>query len=243
MCRLRIPNGISHAHQLRGIADIAERHGGGYADVTTRANLQIREIGAASAHRRADGAAGSGPHLARRRRRQYPQHHRQPDRGHRSAGADRHAAARARAASLHPQSSRALRPAAQVQHRLRRRRPGRACSRTPTTSASPRCASRTAPAFRRASISACCWAASPATAISRATPACCSRPEQCVPVAVAVVRVFIAEGDRTDRKRARLKYVLDALGHREIHGRGREGAAVRAAAPAARGLRAARADR
>jgi ferredoxin-nitrite reductase len=27
------------------------------------------------------------------------------------------------------------------------------------------------------------------------------------------VRVFIAEGDRTDRKRARLKYVLDRLGH------------------------------
>src|SRR6185437_9758494 len=39
------------------------------------------------------------------------------------------------------------------------------------------------------------------------------RPEQCLPVAVAVLRVFIAEGDRTDRKRARRKYVLDRLGH------------------------------
>src|SRR5205807_8887316 len=37
-------------------------------------------------------------------------------------------------------------------------------------------------------------------------------PEQCVPVAVAIVRVFIDEGDRTDRKRARLKYVLDRMG-------------------------------
>src|SRR6266446_3099388 len=45
MCRLRIPNGILNAHQLRGIADVAERHAGGYADVTTRANLQLREIG------------------------------------------------------------------------------------------------------------------------------------------------------------------------------------------------------
>src|SRR5437588_8743936 len=45
MCRLRIPNGILNAHQLRGIADIAERYAGGYADVTTRANLQLREIG------------------------------------------------------------------------------------------------------------------------------------------------------------------------------------------------------
>src|SRR5262245_21245122 len=44
MCRLRIPNGILDAHQLGTLADLAERHGGGYAHVTTRANLQIREI-------------------------------------------------------------------------------------------------------------------------------------------------------------------------------------------------------
>ena len=47
MCRLRMPNGILSAHQLAGLAALAERFGGGYADVTTRANLQIREIGAA----------------------------------------------------------------------------------------------------------------------------------------------------------------------------------------------------
>jgi ferredoxin-nitrite reductase len=46
MCRLRIPNGILNAWQMRGLADAAEAFGGGYADVTTRANLQIREIGA-----------------------------------------------------------------------------------------------------------------------------------------------------------------------------------------------------
>ncbi len=45
MCRLRMPGGILDSHQLRGIADIAERHAGGYAHVTTRANLQLREIG------------------------------------------------------------------------------------------------------------------------------------------------------------------------------------------------------
>ena len=44
MCRLRMPNGILNAWQMRGLADAAERLGGGYADVTTRANLQIREI-------------------------------------------------------------------------------------------------------------------------------------------------------------------------------------------------------
>jgi ferredoxin-nitrite reductase len=47
MLRLRLPGGILLAHQVRGLADIAERYGGGYVDITTRANLQIREIGAA----------------------------------------------------------------------------------------------------------------------------------------------------------------------------------------------------
>jgi ferredoxin-nitrite reductase len=44
MCRLRIPNGILNAWQMRGLADAADSFGGGYADVTTRANLQVREI-------------------------------------------------------------------------------------------------------------------------------------------------------------------------------------------------------
>ena len=46
MLRLRLPGGILRAHQARGLADVAERFGGGYVDITTRANLQIREIGA-----------------------------------------------------------------------------------------------------------------------------------------------------------------------------------------------------
>jgi ferredoxin-nitrite reductase len=44
MCRLRIPNGILKHWQFAGVADLADRYGGGYAHVTTRANLQIREI-------------------------------------------------------------------------------------------------------------------------------------------------------------------------------------------------------
>jgi ferredoxin-nitrite reductase len=44
MCRLRIPNGILTHWQFAGFADLAERYGGGYAHVTTRANLQVREI-------------------------------------------------------------------------------------------------------------------------------------------------------------------------------------------------------
>ena len=48
MCRLRIPNGLLSSHQMRGLADIADDLAGGYADITTRANLQFREIPAAN---------------------------------------------------------------------------------------------------------------------------------------------------------------------------------------------------
>ncbi len=44
MCRLRIPNGLLRSWQLRGLANVAAACGGDYVDVTTRANLQIREI-------------------------------------------------------------------------------------------------------------------------------------------------------------------------------------------------------
>jgi ferredoxin-nitrite reductase len=44
MCRLRIPNGILTHWQLAGLADVAEKYAGHYSHVTTRANLQLREI-------------------------------------------------------------------------------------------------------------------------------------------------------------------------------------------------------
>ena len=44
MLRCRIPAGELTSGQLRGLADIAEDWGGKYADITTRANIQIREI-------------------------------------------------------------------------------------------------------------------------------------------------------------------------------------------------------
>jgi len=44
MLRCRIPAGQLTANQLRGLAGIADDWGGGYADITTRANFQIREI-------------------------------------------------------------------------------------------------------------------------------------------------------------------------------------------------------
>lgn len=44
MLRMRIPGGIVNAHQFRGLAAMATDWGSGRVDITTRANLQIREF-------------------------------------------------------------------------------------------------------------------------------------------------------------------------------------------------------
>jgi len=44
MLRLRIPGGILTARQMRGLAQVAEDWGSGRGDITTRSNIQIREF-------------------------------------------------------------------------------------------------------------------------------------------------------------------------------------------------------
>src|ERR1043166_9559635 len=44
MCRLRIANGILTHWQLDGLATLADRYAHGYVHITTRANIQMREI-------------------------------------------------------------------------------------------------------------------------------------------------------------------------------------------------------
>jgi ferredoxin-nitrite reductase len=44
MCRLRIPNGIVKHWQFAGLADLTEELCGPYCHLTTRANIQVREI-------------------------------------------------------------------------------------------------------------------------------------------------------------------------------------------------------
>jgi sulfite reductase (ferredoxin) len=44
MARIRIPNGLLKSHQLRTIADLAERHARGVADITVRQNFQIHWV-------------------------------------------------------------------------------------------------------------------------------------------------------------------------------------------------------
>ncbi len=41
MVRIRIPNGFLFSHQVRTVADLAERYGHGLADVTVRQNIQL----------------------------------------------------------------------------------------------------------------------------------------------------------------------------------------------------------
>ncbi|MBI1846189.1 MAG: nitrite reductase, partial [Candidatus Rokubacteria bacterium] len=45
MLRVRVPNGAIRAHQLRALADLAERHARGIADITVRQNFQLHWIG------------------------------------------------------------------------------------------------------------------------------------------------------------------------------------------------------
>ncbi|HEU4371641.1 MAG TPA: precorrin-3B synthase [Methylomirabilota bacterium] len=44
MVRIRIPNGALAAHQLRTLADLAERHARGVADLTVRQNVQLHWV-------------------------------------------------------------------------------------------------------------------------------------------------------------------------------------------------------
>ncbi len=44
MLRLRVPGGVLQSHQVRGLARLAEEWGNGRLDLTTRANVQLREL-------------------------------------------------------------------------------------------------------------------------------------------------------------------------------------------------------
>ena len=85
MCRLRIHNGILTHWQFAGMADLAEKYAGGYSHVTTRANLQLREIPARHGIDLIESIIDPGALLEGIGFRQYPQRHRRCDRRHRAA--------------------------------------------------------------------------------------------------------------------------------------------------------------
>lgn len=211
MCRLRIPNGILSAHQLRAVADLAQAHGGGYAHVTTRANLQIREIKPADAVSALTGLAQAG--LTSR-----------------GAGADniRNITGNP-TAGIDPQELVDTRPFGLALHHyiLNHREMyglprkfniafdggGRIASLSDTNdigfSAVRVEAGKATPpgVYFRVAVGGITGHRDFARDLGVLI-----EPEQCVPVAAALVRVFIEHGDRTDRTKARMKYVLDRFG-------------------------------
>ncbi len=211
MCRLRMPNGILKAAQFAGVADLAERYGGGYAHVTTRANLQIREIEAKNAVAMIEAvqdlglcSRGSGADNIRNVTGT-------PTAGIDPPGTDRHAALCARVAFPHSQRPLALRPAAQVQRRLRRRRhhPGAGRHqrhRLPGGAVKDGFGLAPGVWFRL------CLGGLTGHHSFAGDTGVLVKPAEATLVADAVVRVFIDHGDRTDRTKARLKYVLDKMG-------------------------------
>ena len=214
MCRLRIPGGVMPSWQFRGVADLARRLGAGHADVTTRANLQVREIGPHDAAAVLTGLADLGIVT-------------------RGAGADNIRNVTATPTSgVDPQELIETLPLAkQMHHYILNHREmyglprkfniafegGGTVSSLDDTNDIGFNAARVAPEEAGADL--------PSGVYFRLTlggitghkdfardTGVLLKPEECVPVAAAIVRVFIDHGDRTDRKKARLKYVLDAWG-------------------------------
>jgi ferredoxin-nitrite reductase len=209
MCRLRIPNGILNAHQFAGLADLADAHAGGYAHVTTRANLQIREIGAEGTIAVLEGVQDLG--LCSR-----------------GSGADniRNVTGSA-TAGIDPQEISDTRPLAREwHHHILNERALYGLPRKFNVAFDgggmiPTLEETNDIGFQAVTVldgaEAGLWwrivlggitghrdLARPAGVFCRAS--------ECTAVADAMVRVFIAHGDRTNRAKARLKYVLDAWG-------------------------------
>jgi ferredoxin-nitrite reductase len=212
MCRLRLPGGILTAHQFRGIARIADDFGGGYADATTRANLQIREIKATHATDVVTALQDLGVVT-------------------RGSGADNiRNVTGSPTAGIDPHELIDTRPLARAMHyHILHHREMYGLPRKfnisfdggGTVSALEDTNDIGFTAVRVGEGKAV-----PAGVYFRLQLGGISghkdfardegvllTPDQCIPAATAVVRVFTENGDRTDRKKARLKYVLDQWGH------------------------------
>jgi ferredoxin-nitrite reductase len=211
MCRLRIPNGILTHWQLAGMAELADRHAGGYSHVTTRANLQIREIKAESAIPVIETILDLG--LCSK-----------------GSGADniRNVTGSA-TAGIDPQELADTRPLAREwHHHILNSRTLYGLPRKfnvafdgggiiPTLEETNDIGFQAVVVGEGAGVEPGLWwrvvlgGISGHRDLARPTGAFC-RSEDCTPVAEAMLKVFIAEGDRTNRAKARLKYVLDAWG-------------------------------
>jgi len=219
MTRLRFAGGITTAAQFRGIATLADKYAGGYSDVTTRANLQLREIAPANAATVIEGLHDLGVI-------------------NRGSGADNiRNVTGSPTAGIDPDELFDVRPLCRAMHHyiLNHREMyglprkfniafdgGGSVSALEDTNDIGFTAVRVS--GQRPADPAAAPAVEPGVYFrltlggitghkdfARDTGYLCT-PDECVPVAAAVVRAFIQHGDRTDRRKARLKYVLDRMG-------------------------------
>jgi ferredoxin-nitrite reductase len=214
MCRLRIPGGMLTSHQLRGVANIAENFASPHADITTRANLQLREIAPENVVHVLTALSDCG--LTSR-----------------GAGADNiRNITGSPTAGIDPQELIDTQPLCRAMHHhiLNHREltglprkfniafdgGGKVASLDDTNDigffAVRVAEGKPVPAgvYFRLRLGGITghrdFARDEGVLIA---------PADCVRVADAIVRVFIAEGDRTNRQKARMKYVLDRIGHEE----------------------------
>ncbi len=211
MCRLRLPGGVLRSDQLAGLAKLAEDCAGGHVDITTRANLQMREIPANRAMDLLIGLRDLGIVTL-------------------GAGADN-----IRNVTCSPLSGlddteliETLPLAKELHYHILHRRElfglprkfniafdgsGRISSLAETNDVSWHAVE----VSQSSSLSAGIYFLLGLGGITghgdfaRPTNVVVA-PSQCVAVSEAILRVFIQHGDRSDRKKARLKYVLDAWG-------------------------------
>ena len=217
MCRLRIPNGILKHWQFSGLADVAEHYGGGYSHVTTRANLQIREVQAKDAVTVVEAIQDLG--LCSR-----------------GSGADniRNVTGTA-TAGIDPQELIDTRPYAREWHfhilnsRTLYGLPRKfnvgfdGAGRIPTLEDTNDIGFQAVRLREGFGADAGIWFRLAIGGITghkdfARDTGVIVKPADATRVADAIVRVFIDHGDRTDRNKARLKYVLDAWGFEKFLG-------------------------
>ncbi|GEO98258.1 NirA family protein [Methylobacterium haplocladii] len=211
MCRLRIPNGILHHWQFAGIADLADAHGSPYAHVTTRANLQVREIAPEHGQPFLDGLTDLGLTA-------------------RGSGADNiRNVTGSPTAGIDAQEILDTRPLAKSWHNwILNDRSLYGLPRKfnvafdgggvmPVLEETNDIGFQAIEVLEGAGVAAGVWMRLVLGGISghkdlARDTGVVLKPEECNAVADAILRVFIEHGDRTNRNKSRMKYVLDAWG-------------------------------
>lgn len=212
MSRLRIPNGIMKHWQLSGLADLADDLCGPYSHVTTRANLQLREIPPKNAVKLIEGIQDLG--LCSR-----------------GSGADNiRNVTGTPTAGIDPQELIDTRPYAREWHyhilndRSLYGLPRKfnvafdGAGRIAVLEETNDIAFTAVEVKDGFGVEPGVWFRLGLGGITghrdfAKYSGIVVKPEEATAVADAIVRVFIEHGDRTNRNKARLKYVLDAMGH------------------------------